>query len=87
MPSAKAFRVSERRKSINQPLKSRARNLVTRTRKLIVDGDIEGAEVAAKGAVVALDKAARKGAMHRNTASRKKSRLIKHLNDAKNIQE
>tara|TARA_B100001179_G_scaffold145368_1_gene105170 strand:+ start:453 stop:617 length:165 start_codon:yes stop_codon:yes gene_type:complete len=54
---------------------------------MIVDGDIEGAEVAAKGAVVALDKAARKGAMHRNTASRKKSRLIKHLNDAKNIQE
>ena len=87
MPSAKAFRVSERRKSINQPLKSRARNLVTRTRKMIVDGDIEGAEVAAKGAVVALDKAARKGAMHRNTASRKKSRPIKHLNDAKNIQE
>ena len=84
MPSAKAFRVSERKKSINQPLRSRAKNLVTRTRRMIADGDIEAAEIAAKGAVVALDKAASRGAIHKNTASRKKSRLIKHLNNAKN---
>ncbi|MFL2760475.1 MAG: 30S ribosomal protein S20 [Dehalococcoidia bacterium] len=84
MPSAKAFRVSERKKSINQPLRSRAKNLVTRTRRMIADGDIEAAEIAAKGAVVALDKAANRGAIHKNTASRKKSRLIKHLNNAKN---
>ena len=81
MPSAKAFRVSERKKSINQPLRSRAKNLVTRTRRMIADGDMEAAEIAAKGAVVALDKAANKGAIHKNTASRKKSRLIRHLND------
>ena len=87
MPSAKAFRVSERKKSINQPLRSRAKNLVTRTRRMIADGDIEAAEIAAKGAVVALDKAASKGAIHKNTASRKKSRLIRHLNDAKNSRE
>ena len=84
MPSAKAFRVNERKKSINQPLRSRAKNLVTRTRRMIADGDIEAAEIAAKGAVVALDKAANRGAIHKNTASRKKSRLIKHLNNAKN---
>tara|TARA_B110000014_G_C20126266_1_gene600268 strand:- start:3300 stop:3557 length:258 start_codon:yes stop_codon:yes gene_type:complete len=84
VPSAKAFRVSERKKSINQPLRSRAKNLVTRTRRMIADGDIEAAEIAAKGAVVALDKAANRGAIHKNTASRKKSRLIKHLNNAKN---
>ena len=83
MPSAKAFRVSERRKNINQPLKSRARNLVVRARRMIAEGDVVGAEEVAKGAVVALDKAARKGAIHKNTASRKKSRLIKYLNDAK----
>jgi small subunit ribosomal protein S20 len=51
---------------------------------MIADGDIEAAEIAAKGAVVALDKAANRGAIHKNTASRKKSRLIKHLNNAKN---
>ena len=84
MPSAKAFRVSERKKSINQPLRSPAKNLVTRTRRMIADGDMEAAEIAAKGAVVALDKAANKGAIHKNTASRKKSRLIRHLNYAMN---
>ena len=83
MPSAKAFRVSERKKNINQPLRSRAKNMVTRTKRMIADGDIASAEIAARGAVVALDKAASKGAIHRNTASRKKSRLIKQLNDAK----
>tara|TARA_B100001123_G_C15089703_1_gene939107 strand:- start:300 stop:458 length:159 start_codon:yes stop_codon:yes gene_type:complete len=51
---------------------------------MIAEGDLEGAEVAARGAVIALDKAANKGAIHKNTASRKKSRLIRHLNDAKN---
>ncbi|MEC7835792.1 MAG: 30S ribosomal protein S20 [Chloroflexota bacterium] len=84
MPSAKAFRVSERKRNINQPLRSRAKNMVTRTRRMIAEGDLEGAEVAARGAVIALDKAANKGAIHKNTASRKKSRLIRHLNDAKN---
>ena len=84
MPSAKAFRVSERKRDINQPLRSRAKNMVTRTRRMIAEGDLEGAEVAARGAVIALDKAANKGAIHKNTASRKKSRLIRHLNDAKN---
>ena len=84
MPSAKAFRVSERKKSINQPLRSRAKNLVTRTSRMIADGDMDAAEIAAKGALVALDKAANKWAIHKNTASRKKSRLIRHLNDAKN---
>ena len=84
MPSTKAFRVSERKRNINQPLRSRAKNMVTRTRRMIAEGDLEGAEVAARGAVIALDKAANKGAIHKNTASRKKSRLIRHLNDAKN---
>ncbi|MEC9365726.1 MAG: 30S ribosomal protein S20 [Chloroflexota bacterium] len=84
MPSAKAFRVSERKRDINRPLRSRAKNMVTRTRRMIAEGDLEGAEVAARGAVIALDKAANKGAIHKNTASRKKSRLIRHLNDAKN---
>jgi len=84
VPSAKAFRVSERKRNINQPLRSRAKNMVTRTRRMIAEGDLEGAEVAARGAVIALDKAANKGAIHKNTASRKKSRLIRHLNDAKN---
>ena len=43
---------------------------------MIADGDMEAAEIAAKGAVVALDKAAQKGSIHPNNAARRKSRLI-----------
>ncbi len=32
-------------------------------------------------AIISVDKAACKGIIHKNTAARKKSRLVKHLND------
>jgi small subunit ribosomal protein S20 len=44
---------------------------------------LEGADQAVGDAVVALDKAAQKGAIHRNNASRRKSRIMKQLSDAK----
>jgi len=46
-------------------------------------GDVEAAEQAVRAAVVALDKAARKGALHRGNASRRKSRLMKQLHGAR----
>ncbi len=45
--------------------------------------DLDAAEGAVRDAVVALDKAAQKGALHRNNASRRKSRIAKHLNRAR----
>lgn len=45
--------------------------------------EIEAAEEAVGNAVVALDKAAQKGAIHQNNASRRKSRLMKQLGSAK----
>jgi small subunit ribosomal protein S20 len=53
------------------------------TRRLIAGGDLQAAEEALKSAVVALDKAAQKGAIHRRNAARRKSRLMKGLNTAK----
>jgi ribosomal protein S20 len=52
-------------------------------RRLIVGNDIPAAEEAVLAAVVALDKAARKGVIPRNNASRRKSRIMKMLNAAK----
>ena len=43
---------------------------------------VGAAEQAVKDAVVALDKAASKGAIHRNNAARRKSRIMKQLNQA-----
>ena len=67
----------------NAPLRSRAKGFVTRVRRLIDSDDIDGAEEATRDAIVALDKAAQKGAIHRRNAARRKSRLMKRLNTAK----
>lgn len=66
----------------NTPLRSRARTEVRKARMLIEDNDLEGAAEAVKSAVVALDKAAQKGAIHANNASRRKSRIMKQLHKA-----
>jgi len=87
VPSAKSARVGDRKKERNQPLRTKARTFVTRTRRLIDLGDIEGAEGSARVAIAALDRAAQKGVIHGNNASRRKSRLIKSLNKAKIGQE
>jgi small subunit ribosomal protein S20 len=65
------------------PLRSKAKTFVTKARHLIASGEVESAEAAVKKAVLALDKAAQKGAVHKKNASRRKSRLVKSLNQAK----
>ena len=83
MPSAKAYRAAERKRISNAPLRSRAKTSVTALRRLVEANDLEEAEKAAHQAVVALDKAAQKGAIHRRNAARRKSRLMRRLNRAR----
>ena len=83
MPSAKSARVAERRRAINQPLRSACKTYITRVRRLIASNDLDGAESALRDAVVALDKAAKTGAIHRNNAARRKSRIMRQLNKAR----
>ncbi len=45
--------------------------------------DLEGAEQAVKAAVIALDRAAKSGAIHHNNAARRKSRIMRQLNKAR----
>ena len=86
MPSAKAHRVSERKKINNQPIRSKARSSITKVRNLIVQGDLAAAEGSAIDAYKALDKAAQKGVIHHKNAARRKSRIIKSLNKAKSVE-
>jgi small subunit ribosomal protein S20 len=46
---------------------------------LIQQGDLEAAELMSRKAASTLDKAARKGIVHKRNASRRKSRLMKEL--------
>jgi small subunit ribosomal protein S20 len=78
----KNIRKSERRRQKNQVFRSRARTLVRRTRQLIRQGELEQAQESARLAAKALDKAAQTRVIHPNNAARRKSRLMKRLNQA-----
>ena len=83
MPAAKSQRVAERKRQLKRPISTRAKTFVRKARLSIESGDMEAAEAATAQAIVALDKAAQKGAVHKRNAARRKSRLIRRLNAAK----
>lgn len=78
--AAKALRRSERRRLRNRMWRSTARTFVKKARKLIEAGDLEAAAHAVGDAISMLDRAALKGAIHKNNAARRKSRLMKRFN-------
>ncbi len=79
----KRVRQNEKRRMRNRYYKTTARTYVKQARALIDAGQLDEAEVAVKSATRALDVAAGKGIIHKNNASRRKSRLMLHLNKAK----
>ncbi len=76
----KQIRSSARKRERNKLFRSRARTCINKTRRLIAEGKTEEAREEAQRAIVALDKAAEKGIIHKNKAARGKSRLMKSLN-------
>ena len=77
--AAKRARQSPKRYARNRWYRQRARTFVKRTRSYIAKSDVDEATDAARRAGRALDIAAQKGAIHKNTAARTKSRLAKAL--------
>jgi small subunit ribosomal protein S20 len=82
--SIKRIRSSRRKAVYNQITRSTARTYIKKARQLIEDGNLEEAQTVVQLAVQALDKAAQKGVIHHNNASRRKSRLVRALNQAMN---
>jgi small subunit ribosomal protein S20 len=70
---------NEKRRLRNRYYAGRARTFVRKARTAIESGEVEDARQATLEAISALDKAAEKGILHKNNASRRKSRLMKHL--------
>jgi len=77
--AAKAMRQSLRRRTHNLKVKDSFKTAVKQVKKLIAAGKKSEAEQALKQAASALDKAAKTHVIHKNNASRKKSRLAKAL--------
>lgn len=75
----KATRKIARRTAVNKARRSRVRTFVRKVEEALASGDKSAAEAAFKVVQPELMRAASKGVMHGNTASRKVSRLAKRL--------
>ena len=83
MPAKKVARQAVKRAQRNRSARSATRTGVARALRTIDSGDAAAAETAVVEAVSLLDKAVKKGILHKNTASRGKSRLALRLNKLK----
>ncbi len=79
----KAARAAERKRIRNKSVKSATKTWITRALKAVASGNLAEAEPLVVRAISALDRAAEKGVIHPNNAARRKSRLMKKLNEAK----
>lgn len=75
----KATRKMARRTAINKSRRSRVRGFVRKVEEAIAAGDLAEAKAALALAEPELARAASKGVLHRNTASRKVSRLAQRV--------
>ncbi len=69
--------VQERRRLRNMAVRSSVRTAVKKAERTIASGDNDAVQPTLQKAVSLLDKASSKGVLHRKTASRKISRLMK----------
>ena len=81
----KQVRVTQRRRLRNKSIQSLCKTNITKAERLIFSGELELAQEAAVVAISSLDRAAEKGVIHPNNAARRKSRLMKKLNEARTL--
>ena len=79
----KRIRQTVKRTERNRVYRSSTRTHIKNTRKLIAEGNLDEAEIMARKAYQALDKAARKHVVHPRNAARRKGRLMAALEKAR----
>lgn len=80
MPAKKAGRQSVKHHKRNSSVRTATRTAVAKALRSVETGEAAVAEGAVRDAVSILDLAVRKGVMHKNTAARRKSRILARLN-------
>lgn len=84
----KRQRQEQKRRLRNKQILAKIKTLIKKVKKQILDG--QEYQPALNTAIKEIDKAASKGVLHKNTAARKKSRLMKTVNklttDIKQVQ-
>ena len=77
----KRILVSRTRADRNKAIRSGVKTAIKKVYAAVESGDKEAAKAALLNATTVIDKAASKGVYHKNTASRKVSRLAKAVNE------
>ena len=80
MPAEKSGRQSVKRYRRNGSVRTETRSAVNKALRTVEAGDVAAAAAAVQDAISTIDRAERKGIMHKNTAARRKSRISSHLN-------
>jgi small subunit ribosomal protein S20 len=75
----KRIRQTLKRQIHNRTYRSRVRTFVKKARASLTKGSVDTAKEAVRLAVQDLDRAASRGVIHKNSAARRKSRLMKQL--------
>ncbi len=75
----KRIKQNEKRRLRNRVFRGQARTYIRDARAAMLEENLEEARETTLKAVKALDKAAENGVIHKNNASRRKSRLMKQL--------
>jgi small subunit ribosomal protein S20 len=75
----KRNRQNEKRRLRNRVFRGKTRTLVAKAKTAIDTGEKDTTAEIVKMAIVALDKAAQQGVIHKNNAARRKGRLMKRL--------
>lgn len=79
----KRIRQNAKRRARNRIFRGSARTYIKSAHTLIDSGKFDEAEAMVRKASSILDKSARKGILHPNNASRRKGRLMAHLDAAR----
>ncbi len=72
----------EKKRLRSKSLQTLCKTRIDKAEQLIFSGDLETAKTAVLAALSTLDKASEKGILHPNNTARRKSRLMKKLNEA-----
>ena len=83
LSAIKRARQNEKRRLRNQHIKSTVKSAVKRVRSAVEEKDTAGAREALKKAIPLIQKAHSKNVFHKNTSSRKISRLTRQVNTLK----
>ena len=75
----KMVRKIDRRTAVNKSRRSRVRTFIKKIDLAVEAGDAASAQTALRSAESEIMRAVSKGVMHKNTASRKVSRLVKRV--------